>query len=73
MDPYLGQLVVLRLMWTFKSNLVGVVVDTFDEDKLIVMWSTDDGIELKTHIKDAVLPVTSYTQDKIKGRACVFK
>ena len=73
MDPYLGQLVVLRLMWSIKSNRVGVVVDTFGEDKLIVMWSTDNGIELKTHIKDAVLPVTSYTHDKIKGRACVFK
>lgn len=73
MDPYLGQLVVLRLMWSLKANQVGIVVDTFDEDKLTVMWTTENGIELKIHIKDALLPVTAYTHNKIKGRACVFK
>ena len=73
MDPYLGQLVVLRLMWTLKSHQIGIVVDTFDDDKLTIMWTTADGIEIKTHIKDAVLPVTSYTHNKIKGRACIFK
>lgn len=73
MDPYLGQLVVLRMLWTLNSHSIGIVVEILDDDKINVMWTTKDGIEIKTHIKDALTPVTGYTYSKIKRRSCVFK
>ncbi len=75
MDPYLGQLVVLRLTWNLDAHRVGVVVEKIEgsEDKLMVMWTTKKGIELKVHLKDALMPVTSTTDEKVKERICVFK
>jgi hypothetical protein len=74
-DPYVGQLVVLRSVWTLQSGRLGIVVEQpmQHEDKFVVMWTTPHGIELKTHIKDALTPVTEYTYKKIKERSCVFK
>lgn len=75
MDPYVGQLVVLRSLWNLQSYRIGVVVEHFEEksDKFIVMWTTERGIELKIHIKDALMIVSQHTSDKVKERACVFK
>jgi len=39
----------------------------------MVMWTTTSGIELKMHVKDALVPITVGTIEKIKERACVFK
>jgi hypothetical protein len=70
MDSYLGQLVVLRTRWNINSGDIGIVVskEDFPDDRLVVMWTTSDGIKLKVHIQDALLPVTNITIDKIKER-----
>jgi len=75
MDPYVGQLVVLRSLWNLQSHRIGVVVEQVEEksDRFIVMWTTAKGIELKMHIKDALMIVSKHTSDKVKERACVFK
>lgn len=73
MDSYLGQLVALRTLWNLDSYRIGIVVENIEDDKLMVMWTTKSGIELKMHIKDALVPVTSHTIEKLKERACVFK
>lgn len=70
MDPYLGKLVVLRSRWNLQSNRVGVVVDqdAATENTLLVMWTTEDGVKMRYHLNDALLPVTTETIDKIKER-----
>lgn len=70
MDSYLGQLVVLRTRWNINSGDIGIVVskEDFPDDRLVVMWTNSDGIKLKVHIQDALLPVTNITIDKIKER-----
>jgi hypothetical protein len=70
MDSYLGQLVVLRTRWNINSGDIGIVVskEDFPDDRLVVMWTTSDGIKLKVHIQDALLPVTNITIEKIKER-----
>lgn len=75
MNSYVGQLVVLRTMWRLNANRIGIVVEQLEEncDKLLVMWTTKDGIELKVHIQDALTPITQYTQNKVEERICVFK
>jgi|LauGreDrversion4_2_1035121.scaffolds.fasta_scaffold958219_2 predicted nucleic acid-binding OB-fold protein len=75
MDPYVGQLVVLRSLWNLQSYRIGVVVEQVEEksDRFIVMWTTTKGIELKMHIKDALMIVSKHTSNKVKERACVFK
>ena len=75
MDEYVGQLVVLRSQWNLQSHRLGIVVDQIDknEDKFLVMWTNPGGYELKIHIKDALMPVTKHTFEKIKERFCVFK
>lgn len=73
MDSYLGQLVALRTLWNLQSHRIGVVVESIEGDKLMVMWTTTSGIELKMHVKDALVPITAGTIEKIKERACVFK
>jgi hypothetical protein len=70
MDDYTGHLVVLRSRWNIRSNEVGVVVETSSTDRVTVMWTTERGIELKVHIKDALIPVTSITNGKIMERIC---
>ena len=50
-----------------------MVVESIEGDKLMVMWTTTSGIELKMHVKDALVPITAGTIEKIKERACVFK
>lgn len=75
MDPYIGQLVALRSMWNLQSHRIGIVVEQVDlfDDRFLVMWTTPGGIELKIHIKDALMVISKYTHDKMKERACVFK
>jgi len=75
MDSYIGQMVVLRSRWNLQSHRVGLVVDqpNPEEDRLLVMWTIKDGIELKLHVKDALMAITTHTYDKVKERACVFK
>ena len=75
MDFYVGKLVVLRSLWNIQSHRLGIVIEQIepDVDRFLVMWTTKNGIELKHHIKDALMIVSNHTQDKIKERACVFK
>lgn len=72
---YLGQLVVLRTQWRLNANRLGVVVAQKEEqsDALLVMWTTKDGIKMKYHLQDALLPVTLQTIDKIEERICAIK
>jgi len=74
-NNYLGQLVVLRTLWNLQSHRIGVIVEKIDDesDKFLVMWTIPKGIELKIHVKDALMPITNYTSKKIEERACVFK
>jgi hypothetical protein len=37
------------------------------------MWTTDDGIKMKYHLEDAIVPVTSKTIAKIEERICDIK
>jgi len=69
-DPYFGQLVVLRSRWNLQSNRIGVVVDHDEasENTLLVMWTTEDGVKMRYHLDDALLPVTEETIHKIKER-----
>lgn len=66
----MGKLVVLRSRWNLQSNRVGVVVDqdAATENTLLVMWTTEDGVKMRYHLNDALLPVTTETIDKIKER-----
>ena len=44
-----------------------------ENDVLLVMWTTEDGVKMKYHLQDAILPVTSETVNKIKERICDIK
>lgn len=70
MQSYIGQLVVLRSRWNIHSGRIGIVIDQADKstDVLIVMWTTDNGVRLRYHLQDAILPVTSETIEKIGER-----
>ena len=72
MDFYIGQLVVLRSRWNIHSSRIGVVIgeDAHPSDIVLVMWTDEskEGIRLKYHLKDAVLPITAVTIEKIKER-----
>lgn len=69
-ESYIGQLVVLRSRWNIRSDQVGLVVENLEKDKIVVMWTIASGIELKVHIKDALIPVTNITIPKIMERVC---
>ena len=78
MIKYVGQLVVLRSKWNLYSHRLGVVISQEDfnesaESTLIVMWSDIDGVKIKKHLQDALIPVTEETIKKIKERICVIK
>lgn len=75
MDDYIGQLVVLRSRWNINSFRIGIVVgqEASPSDILHVMWTTEDGVKIKFHLQDAVIPVTDYTVDKIEERICDIK
>lgn len=74
MDPYVGQLVVLRTIWNLQSHRIGIVVEQIeDSDRFMVMWSVPEGIKLDMHIKDALIPISSATMERVKERSCVFK
>ena len=75
MNSYVGHLVVLRSVWRLQANRIGIVVEQIAEncDKLLVMWTTKDGIELKIHVQDALIPVSMLSYNKLKERICVFK
>ena len=70
MSFYIGQLVVLRSRWNIHSFRVGIIIkeDELPADVVLVMWTDEctEGIKLKYHLKDAVLPVTDNTMEKIK-------
>lgn len=74
-NDYVGRLVVLRSQWTSYAQRIGVVVEQEEppSDVVVVMWSNEDGIVLKRHIRDAVLPITDMTHQKIEGRLCDIK
>jgi hypothetical protein len=71
-DFYIGQLVVLRSRWNIHSSRVGIIIgeDAPPSDIVLVMWTDEsaEGVKLKYHLKDAVLPVTGGTIGKIKER-----
>ena len=66
---------VLRSKWNLNANRLGLVVEAVDgyDDRFLVLWTTKKGYELKIHITDALLPVTSVSVELIKERNCVFK
>lgn len=72
MSFYIGQLVVLRSRWNIHSFRVGIIIkeDELSTDVVLVMWTDKcaEGIKLKYHLKDAVLPVTDKTMKKINER-----
>lgn len=72
---YVGQLVVLRVRWNLNSKRLGIVVDyeDYESDKLVVMWTKENGIELSIHLQDALLPINSDSIGKVKERICDFK
>jgi len=74
-ENYIGKLVVLRSRWNINSNRLGIVVDFEKEskDKFLVMWTTDEGVKMKYHLHDALLPVTNETIVKVKERICNIK
>lgn len=77
MDQYKGQLVVLKNRWNIKSDRVGIVVehDPQNNDVILVLWTDKDsnGIKLKYHLTDAVIPVNEITIGRIKERICDIK
>lgn len=72
-DSYLGQLVVLQTKWNLHSGELGLVVEENATDVVVVMWNTKRGIELKNHVRHALLPVTKRSIDLVKERLCIFK
>jgi len=72
MQSYLGRLVVLRSRWNVNSSRLGIVVGYEDplEDKLLVMWTTEDGVRMRYHLQDALLPVTEESLKQIRKRVC---
>lgn len=72
MENYVGQLVVLRSRWNIHSSRVGIIIEQEDvpSDKVLVLWSTKDGVKIKQHLQDAVLPITDKTIEKIGERIC---
>ena len=70
MNFYTGQLVVLRSRWNIHSDRIGVVIaeEAPPSDVVTVMWTTDEGVKLRYHLQDAVLPVTNETIEKIGER-----
>lgn len=70
MESYLGELVVLRSRWNIHSDRIGVVIseETPPSDVVTVMWTTDEGVKIKHHLQDAIIPVTSKTIEKIGER-----
>lgn len=69
-NHYTGQLVVLRSRWNIHSDRIGVVIaeEAPPSDVVTVMWTADDGVKIKYHLQDAVLPVTDETIEKIRER-----
>ena len=69
-NPYVGQLVVLRSRWSLGSKRLGIVIDCSENsDELTVMWTISrDKIDIRIHIQDALLPVADLTVSKIKER-----
>lgn len=75
MDFYVGRLVVLRSRWNLKSSRIGIVVGKKEDsiDVVLVMWTDDGGVKMRYHLKDAILPVTETTKEKIEERICDIK
>lgn len=72
MEYYVGQLVVLRSRWNIHSSRVGIVIEQEESpsDVVLVLWTTKDGVKIKKHLMDAVLPITNETIEKIGERIC---
>jgi hypothetical protein len=72
---YIGQLVVLRSQWNIHSTRIGIIIaeEISPSDVVMVMWTTNEGIKIKYHLQDAVLPVTDKTIEKIGKRICVIR
>lgn len=72
MNHYVGQLVVLRARWNIHSSRVGIVIgeEAPPSDVVLVLWTTKDGVKIKNHLQDAVVPVTNETIEKLGERIC---
>lgn len=72
MSIYVGQLVVLKSRWNIYSSRLGIIIgeEEHPSDVVLVMWNDDTTkkIKLKYHLKDAVLPITDETIEKVKER-----
>lgn len=72
MEYYVGQLVVLRSRWNIHSSRIGIVIEQepVPSDAVLVLWTTKDGVKIKRHLIDAVLPIIDKTLEKIGERIC---
>jgi len=77
MDRCVGQLVVLKSRWNLHSNRIGLVISQEGslDPIVLVLWTEKkgDGIKLKYHLHDAIIPINEKTSKKIEERICVIK
>jgi len=74
-DQYIGQLVVLQSRWNLRSSRLGLVIgqDFLKDPIVLVLWTEGEGVKLRYHLQDAVLPVNDQTIKKIEERICDIK
>jgi hypothetical protein len=74
-DQYVGQLVVLKSRWNLRSTRLGLVIsqEKSSDSIVLVLWTEGDGVKLRYHLQDAVLPINEQTRKKIEERICDIK
>jgi len=50
-----------------------IAKDEAPSDVVTILWTIDDGIKIKHHLQDALLPITDKTIEKIEERICDIK
>lgn len=73
----LGQLVVLKSRWNLYSTRIGIIIEhNAAENKSLVMWtdnSGNNGIKIKHHLYEALLPIAEEVFDEVRRRICDIK
>jgi transcriptional regulator len=76
-DQYVGQLVVLRSRWNLQSTRLGLVIsqENSSDSVVLVLWTDEkgEGVKLRYHLLDAVIPINEQTSKKIEERICDIK
>ena len=75
MKSPIGKLVVLTARWNLSSDRVGIIIDKSlsQENVFLVMWTDKNGVKLRYHLIEALLPVNDKTLEKIEERVCDIK